>query len=163
MMAVILAVAGSARASPDGVSTHTALRPGTICGVYPPLWTRRLCTGLSERWLSKVLRSAAAQAIQMPRGPGEPAHAVPGAESDPAPEVMLTGSSRWSPTRSVLVTRPAARSTPATWLADQSEIQAVEPSMVIPPGWPNGTGIRARTVAGSSAGDAAAPGPAPGA
>jgi hypothetical protein len=33
MMAVILAVAGSARASPDGVSTHTALRPGTICGV----------------------------------------------------------------------------------------------------------------------------------
>jgi len=55
MMAVILAVAGSARASPDGVSTHTAFWPGTICGVYPPLWTRRLCTGLSEPWLIKVM------------------------------------------------------------------------------------------------------------
>src|SRR4029077_1540175 len=77
MMAVILAVAGSARASPDGVSTHTALRPGTICGMYPPLRTRRLCTGFSEPWLNKVMRSAAAQAIQMPRGPGDAAHAVP--------------------------------------------------------------------------------------
>src|SRR5689334_8452167 len=77
MMAVILAVAGSARASPDGVSTHTAVRLGTICGVYPPLRTRRLCTGLSEPWLTKVMRSTAAQAIQMPRGPGDAAHAVP--------------------------------------------------------------------------------------
>src|SRR5580693_3400501 len=77
MMAVILAVAGSARASPDGVSTHTALRPGTICGVYPPLWTGRPWTGLSEPWLINVMRSAAAQAIQMPRGPGDAAHAVP--------------------------------------------------------------------------------------
>ena len=89
--------------------------------------------------------------------------AKPRTQSDPAPEVMLTGSSCWSPTCTVLVTRPAARSTPAIWLADQSEIQAVEPSMVMPPGWPNGTGIRARTVAGSSAGAAAAPGPAAGA
>ena len=78
--------------------------------------------------------------------------------SDPAPDVMLTGSSCPSPTRTVLVTRPAARSTPAIWLADQSEIQAVEPSMVTPPGWPNGSGIRARTVDGSSAGAAAVPG-----
>src|SRR5256886_8270518 len=77
MMGVILAVAGSARASPDGVTTHTAVWPGTICGVYPPLRTRRLCTGLSEPWLIKVMRSAAAQAIQMPRGPGDAAHAVP--------------------------------------------------------------------------------------
>jgi len=77
MMAVILAVAGSARASPDGVSTHTAFWPATICGVYPPLRTGRLCTGLSEPWLIKVMRSAAAQAIQMPRGPGNAAHAVP--------------------------------------------------------------------------------------
>src|ERR1700761_2800897 len=33
----------------------------------------------------------------------------------------------------------------------------------MPPGWPNGTGIRARTVDGSSAGVAATPGPAVGA
>src|SRR5689334_7514313 len=79
--------------------------------------------------------------------------------SDPAPEVMLTGSSCPSPARSVLVTRPAARSTAAIWLVDQSEIQAVEPRMVTPPGWPNGTGIRVVTVDGSSAGAAAAPGP----
>ena len=84
-------------------------------------------------------------------------------QSDPAPDVMLTGSSCQLPTCSVLVTRPAARSTPAIWLADQSEIQAVEPSMVMPPGWPNGSGIRARTVDGSSAGAAAAPGPPAGA
>jgi hypothetical protein len=77
MIAVILPVAGSARASPDGVSTHTARWPGTICGVYPPLWTRTLCTGLSEPWLIKVMRSTAAQAIQMPYGPGDAAHAVP--------------------------------------------------------------------------------------
>jgi len=77
MMAVILAVAGSARASPDGVSTHTAFWPGTICGVYPPLWTGRLWAGLSEPWSIKVMRPAAAQAIQMPRGPGDAAHAGP--------------------------------------------------------------------------------------
>src|SRR5437764_11169663 len=89
--------------------------------------------------------------------------AKPRTQSDPAPEVMLTGSSRWPPTCSVLATRPAARSTPAIRLADQSEIQAVEPRIVMPPGSPNGTGIRVVTVDGSSAGDAAAPGPAPGA
>ena len=83
--------------------------------------------------------------------------------SDPPPAVMLTGSSCPSPTRTVLVTRPVARSTPAIWLADQSEIQAVEPSTVMPPGWPNGAGIRVRTVDGSSAGAAAAPGPVAGA
>src|SRR6185312_15416205 len=77
MMAVILAVTGSARASPDGVSTHTALRLGTICGVYPPLSTGRLWVGLSESWLIKVMRSAAAQAIQMPRGPGDAAQSCP--------------------------------------------------------------------------------------
>src|SRR2546430_15070217 len=86
MIAVILPVAGSARASPDGVSTHTAVWPGTICGVYPPLRTRRLCTGLSEPWLIKVMRSAAAQAIHMPPGPGG---AAPGG---PAPGVRAAGT-----------------------------------------------------------------------
>src|ERR1700683_2317416 len=78
--------------------------------------------------------------------------------SDPAPDVVLIGSSGWSPTRTVLVTCPAARSTPAIWLADQSEIQAGAPSMGTSRGWPNGSGIRARTVDGSSAGAAAVPG-----
>src|SRR6266496_6492379 len=77
MIAVILLVAASARASPDGVRTHTALRPGTIRGVYPPLSTGRLWAGLSESWLIKVMRSTAAQAIQMPCGPGDAAHAGP--------------------------------------------------------------------------------------
>src|SRR5271156_5134975 len=77
MIAVILAVAGSARTSPDGVSTHTTLRPGTICGVYPPLSTRRLCVGWSEPWLITVMRSTPAQPIQMPCGPGDTAHACP--------------------------------------------------------------------------------------
>jgi len=77
MIAVILPVAGSARASPDGVSTHTAFSPGTICGVYPPLLTPRLATGLSESWLIKMMRLTPAQPIQMPRGPGDAAHAGP--------------------------------------------------------------------------------------
>ena len=77
MTAVILALAGSARASPDAVSTHTALRPGTICGVYPPLSTRRLWAGWSESWLIKVMWSTPAQPIQMPCGPGDTAHAGP--------------------------------------------------------------------------------------
>jgi hypothetical protein len=55
MIAVIVAVAGSARASADGVSTHTSFWPGTICGVNPPLSTRRLSTGLSELRLIKVM------------------------------------------------------------------------------------------------------------
>src|SRR2546429_9598301 len=77
MIAVILPVAGSARASPDGVSTHTALRPGTICGVYPPLSTCRLSAGLNESWLIKVMWLTPAQPIQMPCGPGNAAHAGP--------------------------------------------------------------------------------------
>src|SRR5712691_11760561 len=77
MIAVILPVAGSARASPDGVRTHTALRPGTICGVYPPLLTGRLWAGLRESWLIKVMRSTPPQPIQMPCGPGDAAHAGP--------------------------------------------------------------------------------------
>jgi len=77
MIAVILAVAGSARANPDGVSIHVACWPGMICGVYPPLSTRRLCTGSSESWLIKVMWSTPAQPIQMPCGPGDAAHAGP--------------------------------------------------------------------------------------
>src|SRR4029079_18557701 len=79
-------------------------------------------------------------------------------QSAPAPDVMLTGPCCWSPTRTVLVTCLAARSTPAIRLADQSQIHAVEPSTVMPPGWPNGTGIRVVTVDGSSVGAAAVPG-----
>ena len=71
--------------------------------------------------------------------------------TDPAPDVMLTGSLSGPPTCTVLVTRPAARSTPTIWLADQSEIQAVEPRMVMSPGWPNGSRTHVRTVDGSSA------------
>src|ERR1700759_415532 len=77
MIAVILPVAGSARASPDGVRTHTALRPGTICGVYPPLSTGRLRAGLSETWSIKAMRWTPARPIHVPRGPGDAAHAGP--------------------------------------------------------------------------------------
>ena len=83
---------------------------------------------------------------------------TPRTYSDPAPDVMLTGWSCGPPTCNVLVTRRAARSMVAIWLPDQSEIQAVEPRMVMPPGWPNGSGIRVVTADGSSAGAAAGPG-----
>src|SRR5689334_18413387 len=102
MIAVILPVTGSARASPDGVRTHTAVRPGTICGVYPPLSTGRLWAGLSESWLIKVMWSMPAHPIQMPCGPGDAAHAGPA----PGIGVVFTITSRdgsildrysWSP------------------------------------------------------------------
>ena|SRR6516164_1195200 len=79
MIVVTLPVAGSARASPDGVSTHTAGGPGTMCGVYLPLPTRRLWVGLSERRSIKVMRSTPAQPIQVPCGLGNPAQASSGA------------------------------------------------------------------------------------
>jgi hypothetical protein len=69
MIAVILPAAGSARTSPDGVSTRRIFRPATICGVKPPPSTCRLAAGWSERWLIRVMWSTPAQPIQMPRGP----------------------------------------------------------------------------------------------
>ena len=84
MIAVILPVAGSARASPDGVSTHTALGLAMICGTYPPLSTGRLCSGVSESWLIKVTRSAPVQPIQMPCGPATRYMPVPRPGSGPS-------------------------------------------------------------------------------
>jgi len=77
MVAVILPVAGSACISLNGVSTHTALRLGTICGIYPPLSTGKVWVGWSESWLIEVMWSTSAQPIQMPCGPGNEAQAGP--------------------------------------------------------------------------------------
>src|SRR5215469_3276080 len=78
---VILAVAGSTRTSPAGVSTHTASRPEAICGVspgtpigrpaYSPMSTGTLSTGFNDLGSIKVMPATPPQPIQTPCGPGD--------------------------------------------------------------------------------------------